>query len=92
MTVSYVFCKRFLEELTIKIFEHILIKTLDYRILDTSANKKKFQKEQICCHESEKAGKMELGELHFFADIYFTAKIVKGPLLSLAESRGPLTD
>ena len=58
-TVSYAFCKRFPDELTSEIFEHILNKALNNRMLDTSAifvdgthikasaNKKKFQKEQV---------------------------------------------
>lgn len=58
-TVSYAFCKRFPEELTSKIFEHILNKALNNRMLDTgaifidgthikaSANKKKSQQEQV---------------------------------------------
>ena len=58
-TVSYAFCKRFPEELSNEIFEHILNKALNNRMLDTSAvfidgthikasaNKKKFQKEQV---------------------------------------------
>ena len=86
--MSYVFCKRFLEELTIKKFEHILNKTLDYRILDTSANKKKFQKEQICCHESEKAGKMELGELHFSLIFILLPKLSKAPCFRLLKAGG----
>ncbi len=55
-TVSYAFCKRFPEELTDEIFEHILNKALNNRVVDpsvvfidgthikASANKKKFQK------------------------------------------------
>ena len=58
-TVSYAFCKRFPDELTTEIFEHILNKALNNRMLDpsavfidgthikASANKKKFQKEQV---------------------------------------------
>ena len=58
-TVSYAFCQRFPDELTSEIFEHILNKALNNRMLDTSAifidgthikasaNKKKFQKEQV---------------------------------------------
>lgn len=58
-TVSYAFCKRFPEELTDEIFEHILVKALNNRMLDpsaifidgthikASANKKKFQKKQV---------------------------------------------
>ena len=57
--VSYAFCKRFPEELTSEIFEHILNKASNNRMPDTSAifidgthikasaNKKKFQKEQV---------------------------------------------
>lgn len=57
--VSYAFCKRFLEELTSEIFEHILNKASNNRMPDTSAifidgtyikasaNKKRFQKEQV---------------------------------------------
>lgn len=69
-TVSYAFCKRFPEELTTEIFEHILNKALNNRMLDTSAvfidgthikasaNKKKFQKEQVA-----KAAKVYSGQL-----------------------------
>lgn len=58
-TVSYAFCKRFPEELTQEIFEHILNKALNNRMVDpniifidgthikASANKKKFQKEKV---------------------------------------------
>ena len=58
-TVSYAFCKRFPDELTSEIFEHILNKAFNNRMLDpsaifidgthikASANKKKFQKEQV---------------------------------------------
>lgn len=58
-TVSYAFCNRFPAELSEEIFEHILNKALNNRMLDpsmvfidgthikASANKKKFQKEQV---------------------------------------------
>ncbi len=58
-TVSYAFCKRFPEELAEEIFEHILNKALNNRMVDpsvifidgthikASANKKKFQKEKV---------------------------------------------
>lgn len=58
-TVSYAFCKRFPEELTAEIFEHILNKALNNRMVEpstifidgthikASANKKKFQKQQV---------------------------------------------
>ena len=58
-TVSYAFCKRFPEELATEIFEHILNKALNNRMVDpsiifvdgthikASANKKKFQKEMV---------------------------------------------
>ena len=58
-TVSYAFCKRFPAELTSEIFEHILNKALNNRMVDpstifidgthikASANKKKYQKEQV---------------------------------------------
>jgi len=58
-TVSYAFCKRFPPELAVEIFEHILNKMLNNRMVDpsvifidgthikASANKKKFQKEQV---------------------------------------------
>ena len=54
-TVSYAFCKRFPDELTSEIFEHILNKALNNKMLNpdaifidgthikASANKKKFQ-------------------------------------------------
>ena len=69
-TVSYAFCKRFPEELTQEIFEHILNKALNSRMVDpsvifidgthikASANKKKFQKEQVA-----KAAKVYSGQL-----------------------------
>lgn len=58
-TVSYAFCKRFPEELSREIFEHILGKAINERMVDASiifvdathikasANKKKFQKQQV---------------------------------------------
>lgn len=58
-TVSYAFCKRFPPELSEEIFAHILNKALNNRMVDpkmvfidgthikASANKKKFQKEQV---------------------------------------------
>lgn len=58
-TVSYAFCKRFPEELTEEIFEHILNKAINNRMVDpsivfidgthikASANKKKYQKEKV---------------------------------------------
>lgn len=58
-TVSHAFCKRFLEELAQEIFEHILNKVLNNRMVDpgtvfidgthikASANKKKFQKQRV---------------------------------------------
>ena len=69
-TVSYAFCQRFPDELTSEIFEHILNKALNNRMLDpsaifidgthikASANKKKFQKEQVA-----KAAKVYSGQL-----------------------------
>lgn len=58
-TVSYAFCKRFPAELSSEIFEHILNKALNHRMVDpsaifidgthikASANKKKLRKEQV---------------------------------------------
>lgn len=58
-TVSYAFCNRFPPELSVEIFDHILNKALNNRMVDpsvvfidgthikASANKKKFQKEQV---------------------------------------------
>ncbi|MCD7881156.1 MAG: transposase [Clostridiales bacterium] len=58
-TVSYAFCKRFPPELATEIFEHILNEAINHRMVDpgtifidgthikASANKKKFQKEQV---------------------------------------------
>ena len=58
-TVSYAFCNRFPAELSVEIFDHILNKALNNRMVDpsvvfidgthikASANKKKFQKEQV---------------------------------------------
>ena len=69
-TVSYAFCKRFPDEVISEIFEHILNKALNNRMVDpsmvfidgthikASANKKKFQKEQV-----RKAAKIYSGEL-----------------------------
>ena len=69
-TVSYAFCKRFPDELTTEIFEHILNKALNNRMVDpstvfidgthikASANKKKYQKEQV-----RKAAKIYSGQL-----------------------------
>ena len=69
-TVSYAFCKRFPEELTQEIFERIINKALNNRMVDpsvifidgthikASANKKKFQKEQV-----KKAAKVYSGQL-----------------------------
>ena len=69
-TVSYAFCKRFPDELTSEIFEHILNKALNHRMVDpstifidgthikASANKKNYQKEQVA-----KAAKVYFGQL-----------------------------
>ena len=69
-TVSYAFCNRFPDELTTEIFEHILNKALNNRMVDpsaifidgthikASANKKKYQKEQV-----KKAAKVYSGQL-----------------------------
>ena len=69
-TVSYAFCKRFPDELTTEIFEHILNKALNNRMVDpgtvfidgthikASANKKKYQKEQV-----SKVAKVYSGQL-----------------------------
>ena len=69
-TVSYAFCKRFPEELAVEIFEHILNKAINNRMVDpsaifidgthikASANKKKFQKKQV-----EKAARIYAGQL-----------------------------
>ena len=69
-TVSYAFCKRFPEELAAEIFEHILNRAINNRMVDpstifidgthikASANKKKFQKEQVA-----KAAKIYSGQL-----------------------------
>ncbi len=69
-TISYAFCKRFPPELSEEIFEHILNKALNNRMVDpsmifidgthikASANKKKYQKEQVA-----KAAKVYAGQL-----------------------------
>ena len=69
-TVSYAFCKRFPEELTSEIFEHILNKALNNRMVDpsvvfidgthikASANKKKFQKQKVAEAAKVYAGKL----------------------------------
>ncbi len=58
-TVSYAFCRRFPAELSEEIFEYILNKAINHRMVDpsaifidgthikASANKKKYQKEQV---------------------------------------------
>ena len=68
--MSYAFCKRFPDELTAEIFEHILNKALNNRMvapstifidgthIKASANKKKYQKEQV-----KKAAKVYSGQL-----------------------------
>lgn len=70
-TVSYAFCKRFPAELSEEIFEHILNKALNNRMVDpnvifidgthikASANKKKFQKEKVA-----QAAKVYTQQLH----------------------------
>ena len=66
-TVSYAFCKRFPDELTTEIFEHILNKALNNKMLDASAvfidgthikASANFQKEQVA-----KAAKVYSGQL-----------------------------
>jgi transposase len=69
-TVSYAFCKRFPAELAEEIFAHILQKAVNNHMVDTSAifidgthikasaNKKKYQKEQV-----KKAAKIYAGQL-----------------------------
>ena len=69
-TVSYAFCRRFPEELTCEIFEHILNKALNNRMVDpsvvfidgthikASANKKKFQKQKVAEAAKVYAGKL----------------------------------
>ena len=71
--MSYAFCKRFPDELTSEIFEHILNKALNNKMLDpsaifidgthikASANRKKFQKEQVA--KAAKAAKAYSGQL-----------------------------
>ena len=71
-TVSYAFCHRFPEELTQEIFAHILNKAVNNRMVDpravfidgthikASANKKKFQKEQVA--KAAKVYSQQLGE------------------------------
>ncbi|MGN0346686.1 MAG: IS1182 family transposase [Lachnospiraceae bacterium] len=69
-TVSYAFCNRFPPEITEEIFERVLNKAINNRMVDptaiyidgthikASANKKKFQKEQV-----KKAAKIYAGQL-----------------------------
>ena len=69
-TVSYAFCKRFPEELTCEIFEHILDKALNNRRVDpsvifidgthikASSNNKKFQKQKVA-----EAAKVHTGKI-----------------------------
>jgi len=71
-TVSYAFCNRFPAELSEEIFEHILNKAVNNRMLDpsevfidgthikASANRKKYQKEQV--RKAAKAYEMQLRE------------------------------
>lgn len=68
--VSYAFCKRFPEELTCEIFEHILDKALNNRRVDpsvifidgthikASSNNKKFQKQKVA-----EAAKVHTGKI-----------------------------
>lgn len=70
-TVSYAFCKRFPPELAEEIFDHILNKALNNKMVDpsiifvdgthikASANKKKFQKEMVA-----KTAKIYAQQLH----------------------------
>ena len=70
-TVSYAFCKRFPPELSEEIFAHILNKALNHKMVEpsmvfvdgthikASANKKKFQKEQVV-----KTAKVYARQLH----------------------------
>ena len=73
-TVSYAFCKRFPDELTTEIFEHILNKALNNRMVDEihtpqrSGRSQKMGPAQICCPESEKTGKLELEQLLYFSN------------------------
>ena len=73
-TVSYACCKRFPSELSEEIFAHILNKALNNRMIDTSmifidgthikasANKKKFQKEQVVKRQDHVGGVYCLAE------------------------------
>lgn len=85
-TVSYAFCKRFPAELTEEIFEHILNKALNHRMVDAnaifidgthikaSANKKKYQKEQV-----KKVAKVYAGQLREEVDAE-REKLGKAPI------------
>ena len=44
-----------------------------------SGRSHKMGQAEICCHESEKAGKMELGELHFFQIYYAISRLYSQP-------------
>lgn len=72
--VSYAFCRRFPEELAAEIFEHILNKVLNNRMVDSSmvfidrthikasANKKKYQKKQVVSTTDPECGMYHKGE------------------------------
>ena len=94
-TVSYAFCKRFPDELTTEIFEHILNKALNNRMVDpstifidgthikASANKKKYQKEQV-----KKAAKVYSGQLRREVNAE-REKLGKKPLEDDHDDKGP---
>ena len=93
-TVSYAFCRRFPPELSEEIFAHILNKALNHKMVEASmvfidgthikasANKKKFQKEQVA-----KTAKVYARQLHEEVNAE-RAKLGKPPIEGDGE-RGP---
>lgn len=85
-TVSYAFCRRFPESLAEEIFEHILSKAINNRMvkpemvfmdgthIKASANKKKYQKEQV-----KKTAKVYAKQLREEVNAE-RAALVKGPV------------
>lgn len=93
--MSYAFCKRFPEELTQEIFEHILNKALNNRMVDpgvifidsthikANANKKKFQKQQV-----KEAAKVYSGQLRREVNAE-REKLGKKPIEDDEDDNGP---
>ena len=96
-TVSYAFCQRFPAELSQEIFEHILNKAINNRMVDPSivyidgthikanANKKKYQKQQV-----KKAAKIYDEELR--AEVNAERKKLGKEEIEDDEGKGPPTE